>query len=144
MKKLKESKGFTLIELLVVIAIIGILATFIMVSVHNARKKAKDKQIMNAISQIANQEADEYDSNNVYTDADGTGATTLDKLVTEITAVNKGGSATAVGSVILLSVGADAFSAHAQLISNTANYFCKDSNGFADTVAVEPATEVCN
>ena len=49
-KKLK--KGFTLIELLVVIAIIGVLASIVLASLNNARKKSRDARRITDIKQI--------------------------------------------------------------------------------------------
>lgn len=47
-----NKNGFTLIELLVVIAIIGLLASIVLVSVNNVRKKARDAKTINDLKQF--------------------------------------------------------------------------------------------
>ncbi len=47
-----KQKGFTLIELLVVIAIIGLLSTLAVVSLNNARQKARDARRVSDVKQI--------------------------------------------------------------------------------------------
>jgi len=48
----KKYSGFTLIELLVVISIIGILSTLAVVSLNNARAKARDAKRVSDIKQV--------------------------------------------------------------------------------------------
>ena len=52
LKKIKSNAGFTLIELLVVISIIGLLSTIAVVSLNNARQKARDARRSSDIKQI--------------------------------------------------------------------------------------------
>jgi len=61
-----NKKGFTLIELLVVMAIIGLLSSIVLVSVSNARKKARDSVRKVDMRNIVVAEALYYSNNVKY------------------------------------------------------------------------------
>jgi len=75
MKK-NNQKGFTLIELLVVIAIIGLLSTMAVVSLNNARIKARDARRISDIKQIQTAMEMYFTDFNDYPAGAGTGAGT--------------------------------------------------------------------
>ena len=67
---MKNQKGFTLIELLVVIVIIGLLASIVMISMNNVRKKARDAKRKSDITQIQKALALYYDNHGGYPSED--------------------------------------------------------------------------
>ena len=77
-------KGFTLIELLVVIAIIGILASIVLVSLNNARSKARDVKRVGDIRQVQLALEGFYDDNAAYPGGDGD-VTTCSGMAAELT-----------------------------------------------------------
>ncbi len=75
-KKLKwnmNKKGFTLIELLVVIAVIGLLVSIVLVSVNNARVKARDIGRLSDLRQMQTALEMYYDTVGEYPRYDGGG-----------------------------------------------------------------------
>jgi len=78
-----NKRGFTLIELLVVIAIIGLLSTLAVVSLNNARQKARDARRVADIKQIQTALELYFNDTNYYPQADSStvlGATAQAKL----------------------------------------------------------------
>lgn len=81
MKHKQKNAGFTLIELLVVISIIGILSTLAVVSLNNARVKARDAKRVSDIKQVQTalelyvSDSDGYPSGSNLTLGSGEGST---------------------------------------------------------------------
>jgi type II secretion system protein G len=78
-----KSRGFTLIELLVVIAIIGILSSIVLASLNSARQKGRDARRVSDIKQLQLALELYYDSNQTYPASPGTGADSIEELVTD-------------------------------------------------------------
>lgn len=61
-----QQSGFTLVELLVVIAIIGLLSSVVLVSLDNARKKARDAKRKSELKQMKAPLEHYYNDNGEY------------------------------------------------------------------------------
>ncbi len=98
------------------------MAALILLALNNARKKGKDAQVKSDLQQIRTQAEISYDDLGNY---DGVAADAdVVTLKADIDSVS--GASQVVDST-------DAYAAEAQLVSDTAKYFCVDSTGQADT-----------
>ena len=128
--KTDKQKGFTIIELVVVIAIIGILAAVVMVNVISYIGKGRDAAIK---SNLANTMV----AATLYYEGTPSGSV----------ACADPGVKAAYDAAALIS-GAEScaddtgkYCACAQLVSNTAKYFCVDSTGNKRESAITCATD---
>ena len=135
-----SSRGFTLIELLVVVAIIGILSAVALASLGTVRSKGSDASLQTDLSSLQIQ-AEIYSSNNSFSygslawttgancyPASGShmfgGDTTIRNAMKAADAANGSGS---VGCA----TNGTSYVAVVQMVANSANYWCVDSNGKA-------------
>ena len=66
MKNTKHQKGFTLIEILIVVAVIGMMSAVILVSLAQARLKARDAKRKSELVQLQKAVEIYYNANNGY------------------------------------------------------------------------------
>jgi type IV pilus assembly protein PilE len=152
------SRGFTLVELLVVISIIGILTTFVLVSVSTANKRGKDASVQSNLSEVRAQAQLFYNTNSSYCLASGTCPTTMTsndckaasnanlvfgdpKILVQTVAAE----ANNVGTLICNVTADGADYVIQSKLSDGATYYCIDSNGIGSrsTTAITNTSTEC-
>lgn len=131
---MKKNRGFTLIELLVVIAIIGILSSVVLASLNTARFKGSDAAVQADLATVKTQAEIFFgDNGNSYGTAvsDNSCAAAVGTLFAEPTIANAIAAAdTANGEgTVTCNSSSTAYAVQAQLLNNTATYWCVDSTG---------------
>ncbi len=130
-----RSRGFTLIELLVVIAIIGILSAVVLASLSTARSKGSDAAIQSDLTGAQTQAEIFYGAATTDTPAGGgnsyTNLCTSAQFAKQTAAADTAnGSSGGVFCNVTTGTGAGtAYAAGAQLVADTAKYWCVDSTG---------------
>jgi len=127
-----RSKGFTLIELLVVIAIIGVLSAVVLASLNTARSKGNDAAIQSDLSTIQTQAEIYYGGTgaNSYGTAGSSCSTAVFSDSTIIKAIAGAEVANGTGTMVCNNT-TTAYAISSPLSSNTSEYWCVDSTGFA-------------
>lgn len=136
----KNNKGFTLVELLVVIAIMGILASIVLVSLNNARQKARDVKRVGDMYQLQLALQGFYDDTQAYPGGDGV-ATTCSSLASTLTAlvptyiaglpVDPGGGGLVYAYDAALTTNGQSYVLRADLENNTHSALAADVDGDA-------------
>ena len=126
-----KQKGFTLIELLVVIAIIGLLSSLAVVSLNDARNKAKDAQIKSDLSQFRTYMTLTYETGDFTAVTYGATQATneLSKVTPPLTHPVAANSYQIWGDT-------SSWAAFGPLMADSANVFCVDSSGRAVTIII--------